>query len=270
VLVEHQSQPEQPVPLRMLVSAALFWERQWRDWDQRHDRGQPLRLTPVVPIILHTGTTPWTGPRQLADLIAAPPGLAAYTPHWLPHVLDLAGGIEADDLLQTDEPWWQALAVVRLGREAEAAHFAAVFGEAIHRLEQEGGKDPQRWQKLSQIVLQWGLLWRNRSEWPNLIAIARASLTNVALRQEVQIMTQQIEQTWAEESWARATALVAEREALREALRSRREVLRRLLQRRFATLPEELLQRIEAADLARLDAALDQVVTIQRLEELVL
>jgi hypothetical protein len=48
-----------------------------------------------------------------------------------------------------------------------------------------------------------------------------------------------------------------------------REALRRQLTLKFGALPEAVRQRIESAtDLGRLNAALDQVLTLQRLGEL--
>src|SRR5436309_14941232 len=34
VLIEHQSSPEAWLPLRLLLFAVLYWERQWRDWER--------------------------------------------------------------------------------------------------------------------------------------------------------------------------------------------------------------------------------------------
>src|SRR5262245_26659366 len=43
LLVEHQSQEDQAAPLRTLLFAAQYWERQWRAWKNGHPRGQKLR-----------------------------------------------------------------------------------------------------------------------------------------------------------------------------------------------------------------------------------
>jgi hypothetical protein len=43
VLVEHLTHPDPVMPLRLLLDAVLFWEQQWRHWQQGHDRGVPLR-----------------------------------------------------------------------------------------------------------------------------------------------------------------------------------------------------------------------------------
>src|SRR5262245_10393306 len=55
LLLEHQTSPDQVTPLRMFVAAGAFWEREWREWEDGHKHGQRLRLTPIVPILFHTG-----------------------------------------------------------------------------------------------------------------------------------------------------------------------------------------------------------------------
>jgi len=46
VLIEHQSDPDPLMSLRMLLDAALYWERQWRDHQQASPPRSPLRLCP--------------------------------------------------------------------------------------------------------------------------------------------------------------------------------------------------------------------------------
>jgi hypothetical protein len=73
VLVEHQSVPDPTMPLRMLLYAVLSWEREWKAWEEGHPRGQPLGLTPVLPVVFHTGREPWRTNRELAELFVGPP-----------------------------------------------------------------------------------------------------------------------------------------------------------------------------------------------------
>src|SRR5207237_5872129 len=87
VLVEHQSAEDPVMPLRLLYFVVLYWERQWRAWEQAAAPKPPLRLSPVLPLVLHTGTGPWQNNRTLHDLLGEPVefhGFAA-TPgrkHW--------------------------------------------------------------------------------------------------------------------------------------------------------------------------------------------
>ena len=82
LLLEHQSSADPVMPLRMFLMAALFWEREWKAWAAHHEPNQPLRLTPVLPLVVHTGRQPWNTNRNVADLIDAPPELRAFSPQW--------------------------------------------------------------------------------------------------------------------------------------------------------------------------------------------
>ncbi len=82
-------------------------------------------------------------------------------------------------------------------------------------------------------------------------------VTRQVTRQVTQDLTEQITEKLAKE--------FAERQ-----LRDYRENLRGLLQKRFSTLPPELIQRIETAEVESLRRALLQVVTIDSPEQLTL
>jgi hypothetical protein len=72
LLVEHQSKADPAMPLRTLLEATLHWTEQWRAWQDGHAKGEPLRLSPLLAIVFHTGEEAWRSHRRLADLIAAP------------------------------------------------------------------------------------------------------------------------------------------------------------------------------------------------------
>jgi hypothetical protein len=56
-----------------------------------------------------------------------------------------------------------------------------------------------------------------------------------------------------------------------ERVETLRRTLRRLLERKFAPLPQALLNRIETtSDVVRLDKAIDQVVDLEKVEDLTL
>jgi putative YhgA-like transposase len=39
ILLEHQSTADHAMPLRMLVYAVLYWEQEWKAWEDGHPRG---------------------------------------------------------------------------------------------------------------------------------------------------------------------------------------------------------------------------------------
>jgi hypothetical protein len=49
-----------------LYFVVLYWERQWRAWEQAAAPKPPLRLSAVLPLVLHTGPGPWQKNSTLA------------------------------------------------------------------------------------------------------------------------------------------------------------------------------------------------------------
>jgi Putative transposase, YhgA-like len=90
VLIEHQSTPDSRMPLRLLVYSALYWEREWKAWEQEHPPGQKLRLHPIVPIVFHTGSTTWQFDRNMVELFEGPELFRRFAPDWPVLFWDLA------------------------------------------------------------------------------------------------------------------------------------------------------------------------------------
>jgi len=110
VLVEHQSDMDQAMPLRMLVYAVYFWELEWKSWTESHQRGEPLRLTPILPVVLYTGPKPWDTSRSLADLFDVPEPWQAWLPSLPMPLWDLQEH-SAEELLGSEDPFLRVLAV---------------------------------------------------------------------------------------------------------------------------------------------------------------
>jgi hypothetical protein len=255
VLVEHQSAEDPAMPLRLLYFLVLYWERQWRVWEQRAAPKPPLRLSPVLPLVLYTGAGPWENNRTLHDLLGEPAEFHGFVPQWGPLFWELAGQ-SSDALLQSGDAWQQALAVLRAQGD-EAAAFERVYVEAMRRLETLAGQDHVRWYDLMRIILSWALWRRPRGEREALLAAARATQGNVERQKEVGLMGQTIAESIWEEGWLKGRLDVA------------RRLLRQLLTDRFGAVPESVLQRIDgAADVDRLTAAALQVSRIATPEEL--
>jgi hypothetical protein len=274
VLVEHQSSADPVMPLRLLLSAVLFWEHQWRQWEQRHDFAVPLRLTPVLPVVLLTGPQPWNTNRNLADLFAGPDELRVFAPQWPTQLSELVGSTPAE-LLASGEPFWQALAVARAERE-EAGVFRDVFLQALERLAPLAQTNRVEWERLLQLLLGWGLLRRGRREHAELIEAVRRSRLDTLLQQEVVTMIENVEQTWEQEllsigearGEARGRAEGEARGREEGALQAYREVLRTQLRERFGELPADVLSRIDQAELLALQAAAQRLGALTALANL--
>ncbi len=65
-LLEHKSTLDLWTPLQVLIYTMRIWER--------HRRESPnLELPAVFTVVVYHGPRPWSGPRELVDLIAVPP-----------------------------------------------------------------------------------------------------------------------------------------------------------------------------------------------------
>jgi hypothetical protein len=261
ILIEHQTSADPVLPLRLLVYAVLHWEKEWERWERQHPRGEPLRLTPILPVVFYTGQRPWNTNRALADLLAAGE-CRAWAPQWPARFCDLAER-QPETLLQSADAWWQAMAVVR-AEWADATEFTRVLGEALRHLEPQAQDDRVGWQQLVKTMLYWGLFRRPQADHAHILASVRGCMANAELQREVETMAGQMQQNYEQELLARGEA----RGVARGELNYCRKMVRKALEKRFDPLPEEVLQRIANAELAALEAVLDRAETIGSLDEL--
>ncbi len=252
------------MPLRTLLYAVLYWDREWKAWEDRRQRGEPLRLSPVLPIVFHTGRQPWATHRTFADLFTVPERFRPYVISWQPLFWDLPEQ-SSDALRQATGEWLKAMAVVRAERE-NAETYRNILTDVLHHLEPLHERDRVRWHDLLWFLLSWSVRRRTVDERAELIAAAATSHENVVLREEIETMTQRMGLTYDEE-WA----LKVQQRGMEAALTTCRENLRTYLEARFGTLPDTLRQRIEQIeDLDRLKASVLQSARITKLDELAL
>ncbi len=266
VLLEHQSAEDPAMPLRLLLFAALYWERQWRSWAARAAPKGPLRLNPVLPLVLYTGDGSWQNNRTLHDLLDEPAEFHGLVPEWGPLFWEL-GQQSADELLASNDEWQQVLAVLRAQSEA-ATGFQRIYVEALRRLESLAGRDHVRWCELMRIILSWGQSRRPRDERELLRAANQAALTDASRQKEVADMGQTIGEAIWEEGRLKGQSEGRSEGRSEGALQVSRDLLRELLTDRFGTVPETVLQRIASAtNVERLTAAVRQVFRIAAPED---
>jgi predicted transposase YdaD len=70
ILIEHQSEPDRLMPLRVLEYVVQVYKHQTRRWSQRHRSFARVQLEPVVPVVFYTGDRRWSSPGRLSDLVA--------------------------------------------------------------------------------------------------------------------------------------------------------------------------------------------------------
>ena len=270
ILLEHQSSTDQAMPLRLLFYSVVHWEREWRAWQQHHERGTRLQLTPIIPIVFHTSAEPWNENRWLPHLFETPASLQKYVPKWEMHYLDLVS-LDPEELVEREEPWWQALAVLRAER-TELPTFLSVLRRALSRLESLGQKARVRWDQLLKLTLHWALFRRPRREHPEVIDTVRASHQQVQLREEAEKMSQQTWKNYEQELIEQHQQIGLEKgleKGLEEGeLKARREDLKEILEQRFSTIPQALREKIDQASSEQLADAIKAVLRIDSPEDL--
>jgi hypothetical protein len=74
---------------RVLEYVVQIFKAQLRTWAQRHCSWAGLRLHPVLPIVLYTGTGRWESLGRVTDLVALSERFARVTPHLEPLFINL-------------------------------------------------------------------------------------------------------------------------------------------------------------------------------------
>lgn len=197
VLLEHQSRPDVRMPLRLLLYAVLYWEREWKSWEALPIPRDEFRLTPIVPIVFHTGERTWNTSRQLADMLSGPELFKAFAPSWPICFWDLAAH-SPQDLLNSTHTWLKALSVPRAGGE-DVASFSAVLNEAIEQLSVLREQSKIRWYDLRHFMLSWMDRLRPNEERDQIIEAIRQRHHSAPDFQETQNMAQTIAEALIEE-----------------------------------------------------------------------
>jgi predicted transposase YdaD len=86
LLFEHQSRIDPAMPLRLVRYSTVVM--------RQGERSAGFPVPTVVPVLLHQGTTPWTAPERMIDLVAVPEEyreqMMQYVPSVAYHLVDLA------------------------------------------------------------------------------------------------------------------------------------------------------------------------------------
>src|SRR5207248_3648109 len=82
VLLEHQSEPDALMGLRLYLYMGQLWDTQRREWEDRKPPAAERRLLPVIPVVYYTGEKRWSAPISLRHLMDLPPELERFVPEW--------------------------------------------------------------------------------------------------------------------------------------------------------------------------------------------
>ncbi len=253
LLLEHQSEPDALMPIRLLDYVVQIIKRQLRVWSKKHKSFAGFRVQPILPVVLYTGTVRWESPGRLIDLVDLSEHFAEVTPDFKPIFLNLPA-LEPERLVSAGGTFGRLLRLVQ-GRKARPADFRDLVKETIEGFAAIAEADRLRWLELLSYIHMLVYHERTEPERRELQDLVEISVKTDRLRQEIQTMKRTIADVMREEG----------RELGREigrhegAVRSLQQTLLRLLRIRFREIPEGTVAAVEACrDVDQLNAWFDR------------
>jgi hypothetical protein len=251
ILIEHQSEPDRLMILRVLDYLVQIWKAQVRTWGQRHGSFASVRLQPILPVVFYTGVHRWERIGNLVDLIDGGEPFRRVTPGLEPLFVNLPG--LARERLESAGGFFGWVLELVQRREARAQEFQESVRRVVQHLEAMAPVERLRWLELLSYIHALVYHERGPAERPALLAAIEASVNTDDHRQGVADMRRTIADYYRDEG----------------AVLAKREVLLRLMRRKFGKVPAGVKRAVEAtADLGRLDSWLDHLVTAGSLEEM--
>jgi predicted transposase YdaD len=248
VLIEHVSRRRShPVVLPKLMRyMALMGEKHLED-------GHGLPLPPVIPLVIYQGVKPWSEAPNYAGLYDVDAPLAPFVPDFAYLMFDLGATLDEDLSAQAFLRF--GLAVLKFARGAPdfARRLLTLATEEVYR-------DDRVLALLRYIAEVYAELDRKTLE----------ALIAPLANEEHSQMTTLLQRLFAE---GKAEGLAEGRvEAFREGeanglRKGKADSLRIVLEQKFGPLPQEMLEKIEDADLATLESWMRRGVLAASLDE---
>lgn len=247
ILIEFQSTIDRFMAVRIMNYVSLLYQ----DLIRAKDTLPGHRLPPVLPIVLYNGSRRWNAATDIADLIPRAPGLVAqYLPR-LEYLLLDESRYASEDLSGLEN---LMAAVIRLEQQPENP-------EAVMRLVD----DLNTWLDNQPEIKRTFAIWIRA-------VLLRRSRNTLALPKVNDL--KELKMTLAErfDQWREQYRLEGLEQGLEKGLeegmeRGEAKLLLRLLSRRFGTLPEAIVARIEQAHAEQLEHWGDRVLEATSLDD---
>ncbi len=248
---------------RLLYFVNGYWDKCCRQWASQPPPRETLVLPPIVPIVFYTADRPWGSARSIAELLGPPTELHRYVPDFEPIFWNLSDETP-DELLNSDNPWLQCMAVVRSRHEAFDA-FREIFLQVLEKMQSVLSADRPRGAELLHMALTWTSASRTDPEREELNAQVQQTKLDATFTEEVKKMATQTAMTLAE----RVAQETTERVTKEVKISNSKELIKQFLEARFGSLDESLSNRIDQLDdLPQLSGLVTQAGAINNLEEL--
>ena len=150
ILIEHQSEPDWLMPLRVLEYVVQVYKHQTRRWSQRHRSFARVQLEPVVPVIFYTGDRRWSSPGTLSDLVALSERFGPIVPLLEPLFLNL--GTMPPKTLESQGGFFGWVLRLVQQRRARPGEFRALLRRVVRHLETMPPAERLRWLELLSYI----------------------------------------------------------------------------------------------------------------------
>jgi hypothetical protein len=245
ILIEHQSEPDPLMLLRVLDYLVQIWKGQVRAWTRRRRSPRQFRLQPILPVVFYTGTQPWDELGRLVDLVAMGDLFREVTPDYRPLFVSLPAHPAA--ALESSGGYLGWILELVQRREARPEEFRDLLHRVVAHLETMPVTERLRWLELLSYLEAMVYHDREQSEHEGLKDLVLASVRTDEHRWELQTMRQSMADVHLEQG---------RREGAAQALR---KALLRQLRGRFGKVPRAVERTVNATDdVDRLDTWLDR------------
>jgi hypothetical protein len=231
-----QSQPDRLMLLRVLEYLVQIWRHQVKQYGQTHKSLASVKLQPVLPLVLHTGSYPWQKMGTLLDLMDDAEAFREVTPAFKPLFVSLPDVTEAD-LEEHGGYLGQVLALNR-ARKEKRGPFAQRLAQTVTKLQELTGPDRLRRLELLCYVEAFVKYSRESSEHKALYERIDAALYDDDARLEVEMVRRTMVDVHRDEGRAEGRR--------EERIADRKRTLLEQLRLRWAPLPAETEQVLEA------------------------
>ncbi len=249
ILIEHQSEPDPLMRLRVLDYVVQIYKRQAREWLARHPSLKGFAFHPVLPVVLYTGTASWPELPRLVELVRQGAEFAEVLPDLRPLYVNLPDA--TPETLEASGALGWVLELIQQ-RRARPEEFRALLGRVVQHLGELPGRERNRWLELLSYIRALVYHDRQRDEQEGLREVIEASVHTDERRRAVETLFMTGYEATLEEG----------------ALRNAREVLRDLLRSKFGRLPRAVDKAVRTTDdLGQLNAWIVRAGMASTLEE---
>jgi hypothetical protein len=267
ILIEHQSEPDEWMPFRLLEYIVQIFRSQQREWLRKHKTLAGFRFSLVVPVVFYTGRSRWEDVGTLAQLVIQGSRFQRLIPHFEPLFLGL-GQVAPETLESEGGCFGWALRLLQ-EREARPEVFRALAERVLDELAEKSGGQRERWLELLSYLHALVYYHREDADRGPIQELMEASAHSGREKKVVGKMIRTIADTLKDEGRAEGEKKGRAEGEKKGREEGRKETLIEQIKERFGEVPEKVIQKIRRTKDARLvDTWLKRVLNATTLDEM--